>query len=87
MKMLEAFGHRARMVTVNAGGHGSYLVNGNACGDNAVTAFLTQGTHQNISCNPCHEGVAAEARPHFATRPSMRQGRRSPNIARKAIIW
>jgi pimeloyl-ACP methyl ester carboxylesterase len=50
LKMLEAFGHRARMVTVNAGGHGSYLVNGNACGDNAVTTFLTNGTHENVSC-------------------------------------
>jgi hypothetical protein len=50
LKMLEAFGHRARMITVNSGGHGSYLVNGNPCGDTAVTAFLTQGTHKNATC-------------------------------------
>ncbi|HEV8555327.1 MAG TPA: alpha/beta hydrolase [Actinophytocola sp.] len=50
LRMLEAFGHRARMVTVNAGGHVSYLFNGNPCGDNAVTAFLTQGTHESVSC-------------------------------------
>jgi pimeloyl-ACP methyl ester carboxylesterase len=50
VKMLEAFGHRARMVTVNAGGHGSYLINGNPCGDNAVTTFLTQGAHENTNC-------------------------------------
>lgn len=50
LKMLEAFGHRARMVTVNAGGHGSYLVNGNPCGDNAVTDFLVNGTHRTASC-------------------------------------
>lgn len=50
LKMLDAFGHRARLVSVNAGGHGSYLVNGNACGDNAVTAFLVHGTHRDINC-------------------------------------
>jgi pimeloyl-ACP methyl ester carboxylesterase len=50
LNMLAAFGHRARLVSVNAGGHGSYLVNGNPCGDNAVTAFLVDGTHRNTSC-------------------------------------
>ncbi|MFE0044232.1 alpha/beta hydrolase [Streptomyces albireticuli] len=44
LKMREAFGDRARLVTVDAGGHGSYLRNGNACGDEAVTTFLTKGT-------------------------------------------
>lgn len=41
--MREAFGGRARLVSVDAGGHGSYLGNGNACGDRAVTRFLTTG--------------------------------------------
>jgi pimeloyl-ACP methyl ester carboxylesterase len=50
LKMLEAFGHRARMVTVNSGGHGSYLVNGNACGDSAVTAYLVSGTRATTTC-------------------------------------
>ncbi|MCS7476890.1 alpha/beta hydrolase [Umezawaea endophytica] len=50
VRMLEALGHRARMVTVDAGGHGSYLANGNPCGDDAVTAFLTSGTHENTTC-------------------------------------
>jgi pimeloyl-ACP methyl ester carboxylesterase len=44
LKMREALGDRARMVTVNSGGHGSYLDNGNACGDAAVTAYLAYGT-------------------------------------------
>ncbi|GLW09107.1 hypothetical protein Misp01_42360 [Microtetraspora sp. NBRC 13810] len=44
LKMREAFGDRARMVAVDAGGHGSYLANGNACGDRAVTDFLVTGT-------------------------------------------
>ncbi|WP_132112691.1 alpha/beta hydrolase [Actinocrispum wychmicini] len=50
LKMRAAFGHRARMVTVNSGGHGAYLVNGNPCGDNAVTAFLVNGTYQDTTC-------------------------------------
>jgi pimeloyl-ACP methyl ester carboxylesterase len=43
LRMREAFGRRARMVSVDSGGHGAYLVNGNTCGDNTVTAFLTNG--------------------------------------------
>ncbi|MFD7531712.1 alpha/beta hydrolase [Streptomyces sp. NPDC059849] len=44
LKMRAAFGDRARMVAVDHGGHGMYLGNGNACGDRAVTGFLTTGT-------------------------------------------
>ncbi|MET9961759.1 alpha/beta hydrolase [Streptomyces sp. NPDC006326] len=43
LKMREALGGRARLVTVDHGGHGVYLGNGNACGDRTVTAFLTTG--------------------------------------------
>jgi pimeloyl-ACP methyl ester carboxylesterase len=43
LKMRAALGDRARLVTVDSGGHGAYLNNGNACGDRAVTAFLTTG--------------------------------------------
>ncbi|MFP3992687.1 alpha/beta hydrolase, partial [Streptomyces sp. E11-3] len=43
LKMREAFGERARMVTVEQGGHGVYLGEGNACGDRTVTEFLTEG--------------------------------------------
>ncbi|MBB4986302.1 MULTISPECIES: alpha/beta hydrolase [Streptomyces] len=43
MRMREAFGDRARLVSVDKGGHGVYLGNGNACGDRAVTRFLTEG--------------------------------------------
>nr|WP_052479069.1 alpha/beta hydrolase [Kibdelosporangium sp. MJ126-NF4] len=38
-----AFGHRARLVTVNTGGHGVYLQLGNVCGDRLVTEFLVTG--------------------------------------------
>ncbi|MFJ9697634.1 alpha/beta hydrolase [Kitasatospora sp. NPDC101183] len=43
LKLKAAFGQRARMVTVDAGGHDVYRANGNACGDAAVTAFLITG--------------------------------------------
>jgi pimeloyl-ACP methyl ester carboxylesterase len=50
LNMREAFGHRARIVTVNSGGHGAYLANGNACGDSVVSRFLVDGTHQDVAC-------------------------------------
>lgn len=43
LRMRAAFGARARLVTVDSGGHGSYLGTGNACGDRTVTRFLTTG--------------------------------------------
>ncbi|MEV4560167.1 alpha/beta hydrolase [Kitasatospora sp. NPDC049285] len=43
LKLRAAFGDRARMVTVDSGGHDAYLANGNACGDALVTAFLADG--------------------------------------------
>ncbi|MFC4513990.1 alpha/beta hydrolase [Streptomyces ehimensis] len=43
LKMRAALGDRTRLVTVDSGGHGAYLANGNACGDRAVSAFLTTG--------------------------------------------
>ncbi|MGW2628806.1 alpha/beta hydrolase [Streptomyces chattanoogensis] len=43
LKMRKALGDRARLITVDRGGHGVYLGNGNACGDRTVTAFLLAG--------------------------------------------
>ncbi|GGZ15308.1 hypothetical protein GCM10010387_04530 [Streptomyces inusitatus] len=43
VKLREALGRRARMVSVDAGGHGVYLGVGNACADRTVTGFLTTG--------------------------------------------
>ncbi|MCG5220444.1 alpha/beta hydrolase [Streptosporangium sp. KLBMP 9127] len=42
-KMQRALGDRARMVTVDQGGHGVYLLGENTCADTAVTTFLTTG--------------------------------------------
>ncbi len=52
LKMREALGDRARLVSVNTTGHGSYLGTGNACGDARVTAFLTGGVRpgSDVSC-------------------------------------
>ena len=43
LQMLSDFGSRARMVTVDAGGHGVYLTDNNACADSLVTNFLVTG--------------------------------------------
>ncbi|OSP43198.1 hypothetical protein B7767_11445 [Streptomyces sp. 13-12-16] len=43
MRMREAFGRRAVMVTVNSTGHDAYLANGNECGDRTVSRFLATG--------------------------------------------
>ncbi|MFF0432758.1 alpha/beta hydrolase [Streptomyces sp. NPDC004327] len=43
LKMRAALGDRARLVSVDHGGHGMYLGNGNACGDRTVTRFLLTG--------------------------------------------
>lgn len=43
LMMRRALGDRARLVSVDAGGHGAYLANGNACGDRSVSAFLADG--------------------------------------------
>ncbi|WKX71874.1 alpha/beta hydrolase [Streptomyces sp. XD-27] len=52
LRMREALGGRARMVTVDAVGHGAYRANGNACGDAAVTDFLVRGDRpaRDVSC-------------------------------------
>jgi pimeloyl-ACP methyl ester carboxylesterase len=53
LEMRRAFGSRARMVTVDSGGHGVYLENGNACGDALVTRFLATGKR------PAHDAFCA----------------------------
>lgn len=43
LELRAAFGDRARMVTVDSGGHDVYRANGNACGDEVVTDYLITG--------------------------------------------
>ncbi|MEU7104157.1 alpha/beta hydrolase [Streptomyces sp. NPDC046215] len=52
LKMRAALGDRARLVTVDSGGHGAYLAHGNACGDGLVTNFLTTGSRpeRDVTC-------------------------------------
>lgn len=42
--MRRAFGERAKLVSVDAGGHGTYMYTNNMCGFNAVSNFLAYGT-------------------------------------------
>lgn len=52
LNLRAALGDRARLVTVESGGHGAYLGTGNACGDRTVTAFLRTGQRpaRDVSC-------------------------------------
>ncbi|MFE0424067.1 alpha/beta hydrolase [Streptomyces sp. NPDC058953] len=52
LKMRESLGDRARMVTVERGGHGVYIGTGNACGDATVTRFLKTGERpaRDVNC-------------------------------------
>ncbi|TQF06706.1 alpha/beta hydrolase [Kitasatospora acidiphila] len=43
LQLRRDLGDRARMVTVDSGGHEVYLANGNACGDDLVTQYLVTG--------------------------------------------
>jgi pimeloyl-ACP methyl ester carboxylesterase len=43
LRLRQALGDRAVMVTVNSTGHDAYLANGNACGDRTVSRFLATG--------------------------------------------
>jgi hypothetical protein len=43
LAMKRALGPRARLVTVDQGGHGVYLFNDNACAVNTVTRYLVDG--------------------------------------------
>ncbi|GIE35750.1 hypothetical protein Ait01nite_087950 [Actinoplanes italicus] len=52
-ELRKAFGHRARMVTADQGGHGAYLLLArNRCANDTVTAFLATGERpqRDIAC-------------------------------------
>lgn len=53
LKLREALGRRAVMVTVNSTGHGAYLDSGNACGDRTVSHFLATGERpaRDVTCD------------------------------------
>ncbi len=44
LNLRRSLADRARLVTVDSGGHEAYLANGNTCGDRLVTGFLLDGT-------------------------------------------
>ncbi|MCX2729315.1 alpha/beta hydrolase [Saccharopolyspora sp. NFXS83] len=53
-ELRSALGDRARMVSVDEGGHGVYVVGANQCANDAVTDFLTTGARpeRDSSCAP-----------------------------------
>ncbi len=44
MLLRKAFGHRARLVSVDAGEHGVYVYDDNPCALNLTTTYLADGT-------------------------------------------
>ncbi|RBO94414.1 alpha/beta hydrolase [Nocardia puris] len=48
----EQFGDRARLVSVDASGHGAYVLGKNACAQDVTTAYLVDGTmpEDDVSC-------------------------------------
>ncbi|OOC08635.1 alpha/beta hydrolase [Amycolatopsis azurea] len=70
-EMRRALGDRARMVSVDDGGHGVWLGSENACGNNAVNRFLVDGKR------PAHDtACAADNGGYFGSMsPEQRQER------------
>lgn len=59
LRLRQALGNRARLITADQGGHGAYLFGTNSCLNNAVSSFLASGARpaQDTAC------AAAPARP------------------------
>ena len=56
--MRGALAGRARMVTVDQGGHGVYLVTPDTCASDAATSFLVSGTLVDRFCAASPAGTA-----------------------------
>lgn len=64
-EMRRALGDRARIVTVDEGGHGVWLTDENACGNNAVNRFLVEGKRpaRDMACAADNGGLFASMTP------------------------
>ncbi|MEU8638399.1 alpha/beta hydrolase [Amycolatopsis sp. NPDC048633] len=62
-RLRQAFGNRARMVTADQGGHGTYFFGANECANNAATRFLTTGVRplRDKACAAEPSGLAPAA--------------------------
>ncbi|MBP2331185.1 pimeloyl-ACP methyl ester carboxylesterase [Kibdelosporangium banguiense] len=60
--MRAAMGNRAKLVTADQGGHGTYLFTDNACVSDIATTFLVNGTlpAKDVACGP-QSGLALDA--------------------------
>lgn len=61
LAMRFALGPRARLLSVDGGGHGVYLLGGNACADAAATALLVRGVMPDADMLCAAEPGAADA--------------------------
>jgi pimeloyl-ACP methyl ester carboxylesterase len=59
-KLRRAFGDRARMITVDGGGHGAYALEGNKCGNNAVNNYLLSGKRPDDTFCPAEPEAATK---------------------------
>ncbi|GAA4537247.1 alpha/beta hydrolase [Amycolatopsis samaneae] len=76
-----ALGDRARMVTVDQGGHGVYLFAPNACGNNAVNRFLVDGQR------PAHDtACGAETGSAFSGLSPEQQRQREQALERRSAL-
>ncbi|MFE6612775.1 alpha/beta hydrolase [Amycolatopsis sp. NPDC057786] len=64
-EMRRALGDRARIVTVDEGGHGVWLTDENACGNNAVNRFFVEGKRpaRDTACAADKGGLFASMTP------------------------
>lgn len=76
-EMRHALGQRARFVTVDQGGHGVFLFDDNACGNNTVTRFLVTGQR------PAYDSFCpTDNGDHFATLPGAAKRERETTLER-----
>jgi hypothetical protein len=63
--MRKTLGERARMVSVDQGGHAVAYIEGNSCADNTVTNYLVNGTlpKVDIDCADETQATHEEAAP------------------------
>jgi hypothetical protein len=81
-EMRAALGDRARMVTVDQGGHGVFLLGANVCGNNVVTRYFVDGTRptRDSTCAKENTGLTAHHREVSLLQSMVRV---SPTIQRR----
>lgn len=81
LRMREALGRRAVMVTVDSTGHDSYLANGNACGDATVSASWRPDSGRVRTSTATETSAATDPRPASPGPTRRRRSRVGPGPA------